>query len=153
LADFEKVEPITEVKLSARHNTYRAVMDGRTYFLKAFNSATDYNHYIRESKALLRLRSIGHMVVLPEAVFEDEGNQYLQMPFYAQGTLHDWLLEQWKLPPAKRKSAEAMSERYRMVHRMFTILAAVHKLGVCCMLPFHSLSPDMFHALDCVYWT
>jgi hypothetical protein len=134
LADFHKVEPVTEVKKGARHNTYRAELDGRLYFLKAFHSQTDYSNHVREQRALLRLRSIGHMVVLPEAVFEDDGHQYLQMPWYAQGTLHEWLVAQRKLSAAQRRSPEALGERFRMVHRMFHALAAAHKLGTFCLL-------------------
>jgi hypothetical protein len=85
LADYEDVRPLG----SGRHELLRAKYEGVDVCLKRFPVQGDMRAYTRE---VLRVQRLQHpFIIRYTAAFEDGGNMYLQMQYFAHGSLRHWL--------------------------------------------------------------
>ena len=89
-------EHVTLLNNSARHRVYKVTGEDGDHAVKVFPvDDAKLNTCVKEARLLHRLRHPA--VVQIEAVFFEEktgsstGNFYLQMPFYANGALDEWV--------------------------------------------------------------
>ena len=85
---YENVERLEHV--SSRRPVYKATLRGRDVALKEYPVGTGAPLKTCYTEAAL-LRRLRHPTIVElEAIFLHDGRLYLQMPFYANGTLNEW---------------------------------------------------------------
>jgi len=90
---FDKATCVLHTEFQSNHVVYQALLDDRRVALKEYR--TDARSLARCYKEALVLRRLHHPgIVEIEAIFAFESNLYLQMPFYARGTLRQWAQQQ-----------------------------------------------------------
>ena len=96
LADYEDVRPL----VNGRNELLHARYGGVEVCLKRFPVQGDMRAYTRE---VLRVQRLEHPYIIRySAAFEDGGNMYLQMDFFAHGSLRHWLVTARPDAAAKR---------------------------------------------------
>ena len=92
VADRRSLADYTIVKTrSGRNDLIRAEFEGADVCLKKFGLA-DGNSQKAYLKEVQSVQSLCHPFIISyDAVFEQEGSMYVQMPFYNHGSLKDWV--------------------------------------------------------------
>jgi hypothetical protein len=114
LADYEDVRPLT----TGRNEVLLAKYDGVDVCLKRFAVQGDMRTYTRE---VLRVQRLQHPFIIHyTTAFEDNGSMYLEMEYFAHGSLRRWL-ETTKPDLAKIRS---------LLRQVLLALACMHSQNI-----------------------
>jgi hypothetical protein len=98
LSDYDNIRPIAQ----GRNEVLCAQYNGSVVCLKRFPIQGDMRAYARE---LARVRRLQHpFIIRYTAAFEDGGTMYLEMEYFPQGSLRQWLQQSIKPDAAKKRS-------------------------------------------------
>jgi serine/threonine protein kinase len=86
LDDYDNVRPLAT---KGRNELKQAVFDGREVCLKRFPLQDDMKNYLKEIKNVQKLKH--PYIISYGAVFQDCGSMYVQMEFFAHGSLRQWV--------------------------------------------------------------